>query len=252
MLSDAAPAFTVYPAIDLRGGRCVRLLHGEADKETVYREDPVEAARDWIAQGARWLHVVDLDGAFTGRPAHLATVARIAALGRPVQVGGGLRDEEAVARVLEAGAARAVLGTSAVERPGFAAECAKRFGGEAIAVGLDAKDGRIAVRGWVETTDLDTVSFARRLEDSGVRTVIHTDIATDGAMTGPNLARQAELADACGLSVIASGGVSGKADVEALRSLAGTHPNLEGVIVGRALYEGNVTVAELTGAGTGG
>ncbi len=237
--------FTIYPAIDLRGGRCVRLLHGRADAETVYFDDPVEPAEKWIGEGARWLHVVDLDGAFTGRPAHLETIARIAALGVKVQVGGGLRTIEAVGRVLESGASRAVLGTSAVEDPELPRSCVERFGTDAVAVGLDARDGEIAIRGWVQGSGWKTLDFAKHLEDSGVGTVIHTDIATDGALTGPNLGKQAELADATGMRVIASGGVSSLDDALALQRLAGEHPNLEGVIVGRALYEGRVGVREM-------
>jgi len=245
--------FTIYPAIDLRGGRCVRLLHGKAEHETVYYENPLEAAEKWISEGAGWLHVVDLDGAFTGKPAHLEVIARIAALGCQVQVGGGIRDEAVIEQTLAAGASRVVLGTSAVEKPGFVADSVARFGAEAVAVGLDAKDGQLALRGWVKGSGVDTLDFAKMLEDTGVETVIHTDIATDGALTGPNLARQAELADSCGLSIIASGGVSSLADVKALISLAEQHSNISGVIVGRALYEGRVNVSDMiTAAGNPG
>lgn len=237
--------FTIYPAIDLRDGKCVRLLHGKADQETVYFEDPEEAARKWIDEGTEWLHVVDLDGAFSGNQANLPAISRIAALGCKVQVGGGLRSLEAVDRVLNAGASRIVLGTSAVEQPDLPAACAKRFGEEKIAVGMDAHDGRIAIRGWVETTAWTTLDFAKHLEDSGIQTVIHTDIATDGALTGPNLGKQAELAAATSLSVIASGGVSSIGDIESLHALSKEHANLSGVIVGRAIYEGRVTVREM-------
>tara|TARA_R100000027_G_scaffold7932_4_gene5998 strand:+ start:19475 stop:20212 length:738 start_codon:yes stop_codon:yes gene_type:complete len=237
--------FTIYPAIDLRGGRCVRLLHGKADQETVYFEDPLEAAEKWIAEGAEWLHVVDLDGAFTGKPAHLEIISRIAALGCRIQVGGGMRNEEVVERTLAAGAARVVLGTSAVENPDFPAASVARFGADAIAVGLDARDGKLALRGWVKGTEVETIDFASQMEKVGVKTVIHTDIATDGALTGPNLVRQAELAESCGLSVITSGGVSSQADVEALADLSNKHNNVAGVIVGRALYEGRVSVREM-------
>jgi phosphoribosylformimino-5-aminoimidazole carboxamide ribotide isomerase len=236
--------FTIYPAIDLRGGRCVRLLHGKAELETVYFDDPLEAAEKWINEGAEWLHVVDLDGAFTGKPAHLETIARIAALGVKVQIGGGLRDEAAVSRVLEAGASRAVLGTAAVETPDFPKDMVSRFGSQSIAVGLDAKDGRLALRGWVKGTTWETTDFAKGLEDIGVETVIHTDIATDGALTGPNLERQADLAGKCELSVIASGGVSSLSDVKALHELSKNHKNLNGVIIGRAIYEGLLGVRE--------
>ncbi|MET3873591.1 1-(5-phosphoribosyl)-5-[(5-phosphoribosylamino)methylideneamino]imidazole-4-carboxamide isomerase [Puniceicoccus vermicola] len=237
--------FTIYPAIDLRGGRCVRLLHGKAEHETVYFEDPLEAAEKWIAEGAEWLHVVDLDGAFTGKPAHLEVISRIAALGCKIQVGGGIRNEEIVESTLAAGASRVVLGTSAVEKPEFPANAVSRFGSQSIAVGLDAKDGKLALRGWVKGTEINTLDFARKMEDVGVETVIHTDIATDGALTGPNLLSQAELADSCGLSVITSGGVSSQADVEALAKLSQDHANIAGVIVGRALYEGRVSVREM-------
>jgi len=237
--------FTIYPAIDLRGGRCVRLLHGKADAETVYFEDPKEAARKWLDEGAEWLHVVDLDGAFTGSQAHLPIISKIARLGCKVQVGGGLRSLETVGRILAAGASRAVIGTAAVEQPDLPGECARRFGGERIAVGLDANNGKVAIRGWVENSEWTTLDFAKHLEDSGVGTVIHTDIATDGALTGPNLERQSELAESTRLKIIASGGVSSIEDISALHVLSKKSPNLDGVIVGRAIYEGRVTVREM-------
>ena len=237
---------TLYPAIDLRGGRCVRLLRGEVDAETVYYEDPLVPARLWREAGARWIHVVDLDGAFTGQPAHTETVADLAALGIPLQVGGGLRSEAAVATVLEAGARRAVLGTSALEDFSLLERALARFGPDRIAVGLDAREGRLATRGWVETTETTTLEMAHRLEEAGVRTVIHTDIATDGTLAGPNLERQAELASATSLHLIASGGVGQPADLEALDQLATEQPGLEGVIVGRALYEGTIRLADWT------
>jgi len=223
----------------------VRLLHGKAEHETVYFENPLEAAEKWIGEGASWLHVVDLDGAFTGKPTHLEVIAQIANLGCRVQLGGGMRNEEVVEQALAAGASRVVLGTSAVEKPGFVADAIRRFGSDAIAVGLDARDGQLALRGWIEGSGVETLDFARMLEDTGVETVIHTDIATDGALTGPNLTRQAELAESCGLSIIASGGVSSLADVESLVALGQKYDNLSGVIVGRALYEGRVSVKEM-------
>ena len=240
--------FTIYPAIDLKGGKCVRLLHGKADQETVYFEDPLEAAREWIAQGAQWLHVVDLDGAFSGKLSHLEIIGRIAELGCKVQVGGGMRDAEAVEKTLAAGASRVVLGTSAVENPKFVEQSISRFGPSAIAVGLDAKDGELALRGWVKGSGVKTLDFAKTMEAAGVETVIHTDIATDGALTGPNLPSQKELAASCGLSVITSGGVSSLADVEALCALSREQENVSGVIVGRALYEGRVSVREMIAA----
>ncbi|MEM0966758.1 MAG: 1-(5-phosphoribosyl)-5-[(5-phosphoribosylamino)methylideneamino]imidazole-4-carboxamide isomerase [Verrucomicrobiota bacterium] len=238
--------FTIYPAIDLKGGRCVRLLHGRADKETVYFEDPMEAADMWMEQGAEWLHVVDLDGAFTGELTHLDLIRRIAALGMKVEMGGGLRDEESISRALEAGASRAVVGTSAVEKPDFPRKIVEAFGSDAVAIGLDAKDGKLSLQGWVKDSGIETVEFGRRLQGDGITTVIHTDISTDGALTGPNLLRQAELCESCpDLSVIASGGVASLADVQALNELSHTHKNLTGVIVGRAIYEDRVSVKEM-------
>jgi len=236
---------TIYPAIDIYKGRCVRLLHGKSDQETVYYENPVDAAKLWIEGGAQWLHVVDLDGAFTGKPGNLSTIARIANLGVPLQLGGGMRSSEIITSVLDLGVSRVVTGTSAIENPTKLRAWIKDFGADRIAVGLDAKDGYLAVRGWVETTAATTLEFALELEHWGVRHVIHTDIATDGAMQGPNLLQQEQLAEGTDLEIIASGGVSQLKDIAKLHQLSQIYPNLSGVIVGKALYEKRVNVPEM-------
>lgn len=237
----------IYPAIDLKGGRCVRLRQGLADQVTVYGDDPVAMARHWTEEGARWLHVVDLDGAFSGVPAHTSLIASItAAIGIPVQVGGGLRTEEQMQAVLEAGAARFVVGTRACADPGGLARLAARFG-ERLVVGIDARDGRVRVSGWVEATAWTPEALARRAAEAGVKTVIYTDTATDGMLTGPNFdGLRAVSAALGGAALIASGGVATADDVRRLGALG--LPNLAGVIVGKALYEGRATLGELLAA----
>lgn len=239
----------VFPAIDLRGGRCVRLLQGRADAETVYAEDPGAVARGFRAAGATWVHVVDLDGAFRGVPANGDAVQGIVAAGMNVQLGGGLRDEATVARTLAAGVSRVVVGTRAAESADFVAHLVRTHG-DRVAVGIDARDGRVAVKGWVETTPLPAVDFARRMEAAGVATLIYTDIATDGMLTGPNFAALEALLDAVSCSVIASGGVASVEHVRRLAALAATHPNLAGVITGKAIYEGTLDLAEALRVGT--
>ncbi len=233
----------IFPAIDLKGGRCVRLRQGRADEETVFSDDPVRMAQSWEAQGAAWLHVVDLDGAFAGRPAHTELIRRlIAAVRIPVQVGGGLRTDADLDGLFRAGAARAVLGTRAWSDPEGLARLLERHG-ERLAVGLDARGGRLTVRGWTETTGSDVLDLAARLDRLGARTLIYTDVAGDGMLRGPNLAATAALCERVAGAVIASGGVASAADVAALAALA--KPNLAGVIVGRALYERAATLADL-------
>jgi len=235
---------TIYPAIDIKGGRCVRLLQGRADAETVYAEDPVAVAAGFQAAGAEWVHVVDLDGAFGGEPRNFDLVARIAALGLRVQLGGGLRDRAVVERALGLGVTRVVIGTRAAESDAFVGELVAAWG-DRIAVGIDAKHGQVAVKGWVDTTALTALELARRMERLGVATVIHTDVGTDGMLTGPNFAAQTALLDGFGGRVIASGGVASRADVARLAELARARPSLDGVIVGKALYEGRVELADL-------
>jgi phosphoribosylformimino-5-aminoimidazole carboxamide ribotide isomerase len=239
----------VYPAIDLKGGRCVRLSQGRADLETVYSTDPTAVAEGFRAAGATWIHVVDLDGAFTGQPANLAAVGRIAALGLKIQFGGGLRDISAVEAALGLGVSRVVVGTRAAESEGFVGELVQSFG-DRIAVGIDAKDGKVAVRGWVGTTGTEAVAFARRMDGLGVRTLIHTDVATDGMLTGPNIPAQEAMLGAVSCRVIASGGIGRREDVVRLAELARRRPGLDGVIVGRAIYEKKVELPDLIGIAT--
>jgi phosphoribosylformimino-5-aminoimidazole carboxamide ribotide isomerase len=234
---------TIYPAIDIRGGRCVRLTQGRADQETVYFDNPAGVAALFKAAGSAWVHVVDLDGAFSGEPRNLAAVRAIAALGLRVQLGGGMRSREAVARALALGVSRVVVGTRAAESEDFVRGLVAEFG-EKIAVGIDAKDGRVAVKGWVDTTGLGALEFAARMSGLGVGTLIYTDISTDGMLTGPNLPAQTAMLQAVKCRVIASGGVSRQADVAALAALAKRHANLDGVIIGKAIYEKRVDLAQ--------
>lgn len=230
--------FTLYPAIDLRGGKAVRLVQGRADRQTVYGDDPPAIAREFEAQGATWLHVVNLDGAFGEASANLEVLAAICAAVRiPVQFGGGLRAAADVDRALGAGAQRIVLGTVALRDPALVAALAARLG-PALAVGLDARGGKIAVSGWVEVSDVSTIELAARMIDAGVRRFIYTDIARDGMLSGPDLAGAGQLA-ALGARVIASGGVG---SLDHVTAAAQSRPELDGLIVGKALYEGRFTL----------
>ena len=222
----------------------MRLTQGRADQETIYAENPAEVAKGFLAAGSEWVHVVDLDGAFQGEPQNLQVVQAIAALGMKVQLGGGLRSRAAVERALGFGVSRVVVGTRAAESEAFVGELVQNFGNK-IAVGLDAKNGRVAVKGWVDTTGLEAIDFARRMEKIGVATIIYTDIGTDGMMTGPNLVAQEAMLAAVKCRIIASGGVSQRNDVVALKALAGRQANLDGVIVGKAIYERRVDLADL-------
>jgi phosphoribosylformimino-5-aminoimidazole carboxamide ribotide isomerase len=234
----------VYPAIDIKGGRCVRLTQGRADAETVYAEDPAAVAETFRAAGSEWVHVVDLDGAFAGEPGNLAAVARIAAVGLKVQLGGGMRTRASVDRALSMGIARVVIGTRAAESEAFISELVAAFG-DRVAVGIDAKSGKVAVKGWVDTTSMTALGLARRMDALGVATLIHTDVGTDGMLTGPNLEAQEAMLGAVRARVIASGGVARSDDVSRLAEVAGRFPNLDGVIVGKALYEGRVDLGQL-------
>jgi phosphoribosylformimino-5-aminoimidazole carboxamide ribotide isomerase len=237
----ASSPFALYPAIDLRRGRCVRLEKGEASRETVYGDDPVSVARSFADAGAEWVHVVDLDAAF-GDGSNRALIRDVvSSVGVKVQTGGGLRTEEDLAEVLDAGAARAVIGTAAIENPDLVRRAVDRFGAERIAVGLDARGRRPAARGWTEESGADLFDLARRMVGLGARTIVHTDIERDGMLMGPNVALSAELAEASGAEVIVSGGVAGIGDVEAT---ARAGRGIVGVIVGKAIYEGRIDVAE--------
>ncbi len=239
-------AMTILPAIDLKGGRCVRLRQGRADEETVYGDDPAAMARHWVGEGARWLHVVDLDGAFQGRPMHTEAIRRIvSAIDIPVEVGGGLRTLDDVKTLLELGVARAIIGTRAATDPDML-EAMVRTYADKIAVGIDARGGKVQVRGWVETTCLTAIDLAVAVEAAGVRTIIYTDTATDGMLSGVNAAAMASICDSVSCDVIASGGVAAPDDIRALRQLNRT--NLVGAISGKALYDNKTTLAELTRA----
>lgn len=235
---------TIYPAIDIKSGRCVRLTQGRADQETVYSENPAEVADGFRKAGSAWVHVVDLDGAFAGEPRNLEKVAAIVALGLKVQLGGGLRTRDSVKRALDMGASRVVIGTRAAESESFVDELVREFGAK-VAVGIDAKNGQVAIKGWVSTTGTNVEALARRMDSIGVQTLIHTDVGTDGMLTGPNYAAQEALCRSVKARVIASGGVSRMDDVKNLRKLAERYANLEGVIVGKALYEGRIGIGEL-------
>jgi len=241
---------TIYPAIDIKGGRCVRLTQGRADAETVYAEDPALVAEQFKGAGAAWVHVVDLDGAFTGEPKNLDVVGRILRVGLRVQLGGGLRTRAAVDRALSLGVTRVVIGTRAAESEGFISELVAAHG-EKVAVGIDAKGGKVAVKGWVDTTQVTALGMARRMDALGVRTLIHTDVGTDGMLTGPNYGAQEAMLNSVSSGVIASGGVSVREDVVRLLHLSGEHENLDGVIVGKALYEGRVELRDLLAIAAG-
>ncbi len=253
----------IFPAIDLRQGQVVRLRQGDPAAQTVFGDDPAAVARRWADQGAEWLHVVSLDGAFTGQgqgqdqgqaPAlnlnlslNLRRLAEICtAVDLPVQFGGGLRTADDVALVLGLGATRVVLGTVAVRQPEVVAQAIARFEAERIVVGIDARDGMVATHGWQETSALDALTVARRMADLGVRRIVFTDIARDGMLSGVNVAATAALARESGLKIIASGGVASLDDIRALAAHASD--GIEGVIVGQALYTGAVDLAEAGGA----
>ena len=227
----------VYPAIDLRGGRCVRLVEGDFARETAFDADPVEAARRWADAGAEWLHVVDLDGAVVGEPVNTEAVLRIRrAVDVPIQLGGGLRLEEHVAAAFDHGVERVVLGTAALRNPELV-ECAVARWGDGVAVALDARDGLLAAEGWLDQTDAAAIDVARRLEQAGVRRFVFTDIRRDGTLAGPNLAALRDLVAALDAEVIASGGVAEKADIGRVAATGAA-----GVVVGRALYDGRVAL----------
>jgi phosphoribosylformimino-5-aminoimidazole carboxamide ribotide isomerase len=231
----------LYPAIDLKDGQCVRLLRGDLDNATVFGSDPAAQAQAFAAAGCRWLHIVDLNGAFAGRPINGEAVdAILGATELPVQLGGGIRDRGTIEAWLEKGVARVVLGTAALRDPDLVRAAARAHPGR-IAVGIDARAGRVAVQGWSETTTTLASELAAIYQDAGVAALIYTDIERDGAMVGPNLAATAALARAVSIPVIASGGVSSMDDIRAIHAC---EARLEGVICGRALYEGAIDVAE--------
>ncbi|NKQ34317.1 MAG: 1-(5-phosphoribosyl)-5-[(5-phosphoribosylamino)methylideneamino]imidazole-4-carboxamide isomerase [Chloroflexi bacterium] len=235
--------FTIYPAIDLRNGRVVRLQYGDPNKQTVFGDDPAAMGQKWLDAGAEWLHVVNLDGAFDEKgAANWAALPALCRLGARVQFGGGIRTLADVERALDAGVSRVILGTAAVENPNLVAEAVTRFGAAQVAVGIDARDGVVKTRGWVQDTAVTPTQLGQQMKERGVATVIYTDISRDGVLTGVNAAATAQLAQATGLNVIASGGVAALDDV--LRCYALERQGVAGVIVGRALYDGKIDLAQ--------
>ena len=239
---------TLYPAIDLKDGNCVRLLRGEMDQATVFGTDPGAQAAAWQRAGFAWVHVVDLNGAFAGKTVNEDAVKSILAhVSVPVQLGGGIRDIAGVERWLAAGITRVILGSAAAKNPALVREAAKLFPGRVV-VGIDAKGGMVATEGWAETSDIPAPELAKRFEDAGIAAIIYTDIARDGMKTGLNLGETKALAQAVNIPIIASGGVASVADIVALKAAAAEQPNLNGTILGRALYDGSLTPAEALAA----
>ena len=232
----------IFPAIDIRGGKCVRLLKGDFAKETVFSDKPEEMAKKWQAQGAQFLHLVDLDGALAGRPQNLATVEKIlAAVDIPVELGGGIRTLESIDEVLALGVRRVILGSVAVRDPELVKTACAKYG-DRIVVGIDAKDGIVAVDGWGVSGDVEATALAKEMKKAGVKTIIYTDISRDGTLAGVNVEATAKLARESGVAVVASGGVKSIADIEALQPYE--KAGIEGVIVGKSIYMGTLDLAE--------
>lgn len=239
---------TLYPAIDLKDGQCVRLVRGEMDQATIFGTDPGAQAKTWQDAGFSWVHVVDLNGAFAGQTVNKDAVKSILnAVTVPVQLGGGLRDMAGIEAWLEAGVSRVILGSAAAKKPALVKEAAKAFPGRVV-VGIDAKAGLVATEGWVETSDIPAIDLAKRFEDAGIAAIIYTDIARDGLKTGLNLDETLSLAQAVALPVIASGGVAALSDILALKKASIIQPNLNGSILGRALYDGSLSAREALAA----
>lgn len=231
----------LYPAIDLKDGECVRLVKGDMDQATVFNTEPSAQADVFASQGFSWIHVVDLNGAFDGAPVNEASVTGILNnVSVPIQLGGGIRNMEIASNWIEKGISRIVLGTAAVRDPDFVKQAARAFPGQ-VAVGLDARDGRVAVEGWAKDTEHSALDVARRFEDAGVAVIVFTDIGRDGVLTGVNVEATVELANAVSIPVIASGGVSSIDDIRALATAEA--PGLDGAIIGRALYDGRIDIA---------
>ena len=229
----------LYPAIDIIGGQCVRLSQGDYEKKTTYAENPVEVAKKWESLGGEFLHLVDLDGAKTGDMPNFDLICSIAReVNIPVEIGGGIRNMDAVSRYLEHGVHRVILGTAAIRNPEFVKEAVEKYG-DRIVVGIDAKDGMVAVSGWEEVSSMSALELAKQMESIGVQTIIYTDIATDGMLQGPNVSAMQEMADAVSMDVVASGGVSSLQDLEVL-----SRTGVEGAIVGKALYTGHMELPD--------
>lgn len=244
-MTSSARKLTLYPAIDLKGGECVRLFQGRMADATIYNEDPAAQASAFEAAGFNWVHIVDLDGAFAGEARNGAAVdAILNRVGLRAQLGGGVRDMAAVERWLETGMARVILGTAAVNDPDFVIAACKAYPGR-IVLGVDARDGRVKTDGWDGDTEKSPAEIVKRYEDQGVAAVVYTDISRDGALAGVNVEATAALADASAIPVIASGGVASVDDITALKA---AHENIEGVIIGRALYDGRIDPAQALAA----
>lgn len=229
----------IYPAVDIKDGRCVRLVQGEFDKVTVYSEEPLQMALKWESLGAEYLHVVDLDGARTGETQNISITSEIAAkLKIPVQLGGGIRSIEVIEKLISKGIKRVILGTSAVKNPDLVKQAVEAFK-ESIVIGIDAKDGKVAIDGWEKTSEFTAIDFANKMVELGAKTIIYTDISRDGMLIGPNLAAMREMAQTVDAEIIASGGVSSLQDIKDLKETG-----VSGVIVGKALYTGNVDLKE--------
>lgn len=229
----------IYPAVDVRDGKCVRLTQGEFNKETIYADNPVEMALKWEKMGAQYLHVVDLDGARSGKAQNIGVISEMAAkMGIPVQLGGGIRTIETIENVLSKGIERVILGTSAVKDPELVKRAVKTFENKVV-IGIDAKDGMVAIEGWEKTSEFKAVDFAKKMEDLGVKTIIYTDISRDGMLNGPNLKAMEEMVKAVNIEIIASGGVGKIEDIKNLKEVG-----VSGAIVGRALYTGDVDLKD--------
>ena len=230
---------TIYPAIDMLGGKCVRLTQGRYDDSTIYGENPAEVAKQWEQKGASWLHIVDLDGAKAGEPINLEAIKNIiSSVEIPIQLGGGIRTMEHIDMLISLGISRVILGTSAVKNKQLVIDAVAKYG-EKIAVGIDAKDGFVAISGWEEVSTYNAMNFAKIIESCGVKTIIYTDIATDGMLTGPNIEAMIEMASEVSINVIASGGVGKLDDVKNL-----IPTGVSGVIIGRALYAGKLNLED--------
>ena len=240
----------IFPAIDIRGGKCVRLEEGRFDRETVFAENPVEAARRWVEAGSKWLHIVDLDGARAGKPVNLKVVEEIArSFDVQIQLGGGIRTAANVGEVLAAGVQRVILGSVAVRSPELVRQVCADFG-ERIVIGIDARSGEVAVDGWEKSGLVQVEELALRMKEAGASRIIYTDISRDGMLTGVNVAATLQLADKSGLKIIASGGVRGMEDIQALQPL--TEHGVEGVIIGKALYTGVISLKDALRVAQGG
>jgi phosphoribosylformimino-5-aminoimidazole carboxamide ribotide isomerase len=230
----------VIPAIDLKDGKCVRLLQGKKDEVTVYSDDPAEMAKQWVELGAKLLHVVDLDGAFTGEQKNFEKIREIRkAIHIPIELGGGIRDIQRIDKLIDLGVDRTIIGTSAAKDPDMVKEACEKYPGKVL-VGIDAKDGKVAVKGWVEVTELEAIKFAKTMKKAGAAGIIYTDISRDGMLTGPNIDAMAKMVKAVDIPVIASGGVSKLDDIKSLMQIK----DLWGVITGKALYSGALNLKE--------